>query len=646
MTTGLDRHIRSPLRHLDPTAVGAAVHREVRSRQHHLPPVSVYRWWARRTESVMSAVIRATELDLEGRLTIADPFAGGGVIALSALLSGHQLYAQDINPWAATNLANMLDLPDAADIRNAGERLHRLIEPLLKRAYASEISDGTAGELVHTLRVATAACVGCQRRLRLFPTATVSLLKRVDCGGTKGYLACACGHLQLGDLVEHQTCSACDRTIDPLEHYTQGRWIECSDCGWRGKLHALVLAAPLDWEVVLVERTATGHREIAPPTPKEIANARCASWTPNCMLDAIGYGVETSSLRRHGFLNWADLYPARQRVVLEALLDHCSVAAGGDERVERALRAAVLGAVEMAGFASRWDARYLKAYETISNHRFTMTTLSAEPNVWGAAASGRGTITRRIDLIARAAAWLREQVGGRLVLEGPLLPSSRRTRMALSTDARVVEGSSERLVLQENSLDLVLTDPPYHDDVQYGELSDIFRTWAGMTTGTLVGDAIVTRSSKTATTDTYRELLTKVFTEARRALRPRGHLILSYANRTPKAWISLFQALQAAGFQAVGYEVVRSDNEDDRAKAGKRACTLDVLLDLVSKDIDAVQQHRPVAIIESDEGQFCRLVGEQALRIGLLASDWHVRFETELSGSPFLSALDSIAISA
>jgi adenine-specific DNA methylase len=38
-------------------------------------------------------------------------------------------------------------------------------------------------------------------------------------------------------------------------------------------------------------------------------------------------------------------------------------------------------------------------------------------------------------------------------------------------DVRVVEGSSEQMVLPSDSVHLVLTDPPYHDDVQYAELS-------------------------------------------------------------------------------------------------------------------------------------------------------------------------------
>ena len=117
---------RSVLRHLDVDRVNAGARAEARSRQTALPPITTYRWWARRTEAVTGALIDAANVDQPGRLVVADPFTGGGVIALSALLRGHQVYAQDINPWAAGNLTTMLSLPTADRLEPAADRLRLL----------------------------------------------------------------------------------------------------------------------------------------------------------------------------------------------------------------------------------------------------------------------------------------------------------------------------------------------------------------------------------------------------------------------------------------------------------------------------------------------------------------------------------------
>jgi putative DNA methylase len=629
--------VRSVLRHLDPDALRPATRQESRARQRHLPPISVYRWWARRTETVTGAIIDAISTDTRGRLLIADAFAGGGVIALAALLRGHRVYAQDINPWAARSLTTMLSLPPAEELAAAGDRLHALVEDLLQDAYTTTFTDGTPATIAHTLRVATAPCPRCARTLRLFPTGVVSLLTRVDCGGTTGYVACPAGHLTLASAEKRTSCGTCGRYVKPAARYTAGRTARCVDCRWTGKLSDVAGHTGFEWDVVLVERTGGGRREIGPPTDAELAAASTDRWTPCRTLPAVEVGDETAVLRRHGMAHWHDLYPTRQRMVLETLLDACGSAAAGDERVERALEAAVIGSTEMAGFTSRWDARYLKAYEAVANHRFNFTTFAAEPNVWGAAESGRGTVNRRLEHLAKAALWLDEHVGRPLTIIGPKPATARRSLIGASIDAQVVAGSSQRLCVPAGTIDAVVTDPPYHDDVHYGELSDLFRAWAGESTGALDGDAIVRRLNGNGDdTDAYQSLLTNVFDEIRRALRPGGHLILSYANRHPRAWIALFNALQAAGYRAVGYTVVHSENEADHAKSGRRACALDVLIDLVPTPEGVIEPHQPRATPTGEEWEICGLVGSFALGIGRLAPDWADAFVKEFSGAAFI----------
>jgi adenine-specific DNA methylase len=334
--------------------------------------------------------------------------------------------------------------------------------------------------------------------------------------------------------------------------------------------------------------------------------------------------------------NWHDLFPPRQRVVIETLLGACGEAAKGDTAVLGALQAVVIGSTEMAGYTSRWDARYLKAYEAMANHRFSFTTLAVEPNVFGTNGVGRGTVERRLDHMAKAVAWLDEQVGHRPVVQGPMPASAFRSALAQDADARVVSGSSARLCIQAKSVDAVVTDPAYHDDVQYQELSDLFRAWAGEPTGAIDGDAVV-RPGKATSTEAYRTVLTEVFNEIRRALRPDGHLVLSYANREPVAWVALLSALDEAGFRAVGYEIVHSENETDHAKSGRRACNLDVLLDLVPAGDQFLRRHSPSGKPKGDEETYCRIVGAQALEVGRLAPGWETSLRDKLHASPFLT---------
>lgn len=625
--------LQSPLRHLNPATVSAQARAESRNRDVHLPPISIYRWWARRTEAVNGALIDATARDIPGRMLVADIFAGGGVIPLAAAIRGHKVYAQDLNPWAATGLAAMLGLPAPHKLKEAQATLAQRLNTEVQAAYGTTLSDGSRGLVSHTFRVATGQCTACGKHSRMFPHALVTLLYRRERGRPEAFLACPNGHIFRGLCTEPSRCPHCRTVTDPAANYTARRKIECS-CGHIDRLDDR--ADTWHWEIVLVERSRPGLREITEPTSGELEAANAAHGTPQRTLGAIPDGQETKVLIRHGFTQWEQLYPVRQRVLLERLLTaakDCST----DPAVVRAVEIAVIGSAEMAGHLSRWDRYYLKSYESMAGHRFNLTTLAVEPNVWGTVNSGRGTVLRRLTQLVKAATWLYSKTETQLTVEGPLLAQKSGAEAVFDADVRVVEASSERLLLPPDCVQLVLTDPPYHDDVQYSELSLPFRAWAQLTDGPLLGEAVVNAAVGQLTDDgAYEDLLVRIFREARRVLTSNGHLIFSYANRSPEAWIALFSALQAAGFRAAGCVIVHSENETDHAKRGVRACTLDLILDLVLKGPAAIKPHRPESADSDAETAFLNIVADIFLQVGSLEGDWRNRAQDRLVKTAFL----------
>jgi putative DNA methylase len=635
--------IESPLRKLDTTDISARARSEARNREVHLPPVSTYRWWARRTEAVNGAIIEAVNVDHPGQLVVSDPFAGGGVIPLAAVMRGHCVYAQDLNPWAASGLAAMLALPNADALRSGIAALTQRVLPEAEAAYGTVLSDGTPGQVSYTFRVAVGICTNCGHRQRLFPHGLVSLLFRTERNRPEAFLACPNGHLFQARRDNCATCATCSARTDPEARYTPRRVVTCS-CGHQESLETRA-AGGLEWEVVLVERAGGGRRELALPTLDELAAADGQHWRPIRNLGPIPVGQETAVLLRHGFRHWEDLYPLRQRALVERLL-HLTSDCSSDPAVVAALRMAVVGSTEMAGLLSRWDRFYLKSYESMAGHRFNFTTLPVEPNAWGTVTSGRGTTLRRLVQLVKAAEWLQQRTHHPLQVQGPV-PSTTPTVPSLvgkdidglpleRPDVLVVVGSSERQLLPTGSVDLVLTDPPYHDDVQYGELSQPLRAWAGLPAEDGTGDAVVNHATgQLVAAGSYAALLTSIFRESARLLRNDGHLIFSYANRSPSAWAQLFDALQGAGLRSVGCAIVHSENETDHAKRGVRACTLDLLLDLVPVSALPVKQHRPASGLGAEE-EFLDVVASYALRIGELGQDWSATFFEEAEATSFL----------
>ena len=625
---------------LDEIRVSDASSSEAKRREAVVPPVSVFRWWARRTQAVVDAILAAYETTSNGQLVVADPFSGGGTVPLAALRRGHSVYAQDLNPWAVSGLTAMLCLPGPARIAEVHSILENGLQPLLQAAYGTRMSDGSDGTMMYAVRVACSPCSRCQSVARLFPHALVTLTSRKGTKGESGsaLLACPVGHLWRTDEVIKQECPVCDRTTDPLVNYLARRIVFCDVCGLSERLQRRFNANCPEWELAFMERRARGRREFALPSDADIRQSDSFSIRDDVgPFGEIPFGPESQILHDFGFRYWKDLYTRRQRLVLHAALLSLNETDMSDHERD-VYKLTVIGAAEMSAFLSRWDRWYLKPYEAMAGHRFNVTTLSTEPNVWGSYGGGRGTLTRRFKRLIRAAEWTGSELPAKVQITSQ---RSSQSCSPLSSESavRIVQGSSERMTLTSDEVDLVLTDPPYHDDVNYADLAQMFLAWYGPVSDS-PREAVPTIDHPTR----HEDILQKVFTESARVLKPEGRLVLSYANRSPLAWVQLFRALESAGFYGCDYAIVHAENETDHTKRGRKACTLDLLLELTKRPTLCRSTHDRDTQLKAnemtDERSYLVMVAAQALRIGDLQTDvgWESRFEDSLSAHPFLTS--------
>jgi adenine-specific DNA methylase len=282
-------------------------------------------------------------------------------------------------------------------------------------------------------------------------------------------------------------------------------------------------------------------------------------------------------LRRAGFRRWADLYPPRQ---LAALLRSLDIAGSLDvsEAIRNRILLAIAGTGEMAGHLCRWDRFHPKTFEALANHRFSPLGLAVEQNPL--AHRGRGTIPRRLEASLRASRWIQESVAEAIHRNG-----SDACRNTSKTDrATVTLGSSSTQPLHNDSVDLVVTDPPYYAAVQYGELSALFLAWLKTATGRqLPPDALskeaVPSTVRNSGAEHYEKMLTDIFLETARTLSPEGKVLLTYHSTDFRGWAALGAALHASNLRIVALGIGHSENELDHPKRGRRAFTRDLVIE-------------------------------------------------------------------
>ena len=561
------------------------VETEQRNRETFSPVVSLFRWWARRPHAVAGSLLDAAiEVFGDRSFVVSDPFSGGGTVAFEAALRGLAVYAQDLYPWPSMGLATSLNRADADELRSARTHLIERLEPL-SALYGRRDGD-SRGEITHIIRVRVARCLHCRSDIFVFRDPLVSVASR-SAGETRAFYGCsACGAVtQRSRGVQNYSCGAC-RSRWPVHGptgYMKHPQIRCPHCE-KGSLLGDLLDHEPRWHPVLVsERIVRNGRDAHSLRPADDGDP-VSEWTierpsPGILDSPIPPGLETGHLIRNGFRRWCDLYTKRQiRSIQTALTEVNRLSVS--EPVRARLHLSVIGACEMPGYLCRWERHHPKAFEAIANHRYSRSTIVVETNL--VSPTGRGTIPRRLAAAERGLRWM-----GRYGLP-------RRTKHAytsgkrrkLSTGALVVTGSSERQLLTDGSARLVLTDPPYHDDLQYGELARLFHAWMREVLGVPLPDEFseaVPNGSRGTDSTRYEQLVSACLAESRRVLSRDGRLILTFHNKDMMAWSSLANALRTAGFRVVGLATVSAENAADHSKRGKESFLCDLVIECVPR---------------------------------------------------------------
>lgn len=115
--------------------------------------------------------------------------------------------------------------------------------------------------------------------------------------------------------------------------------------------------------------------------------------------------------------------------------------------------------------------------------------------------------------------------------------------------------SSTSLPLPDNSVDAVITDPPYGGNIQYSELSNFWAVWLPETLG-IEGliespEEVVKKRYKEGEDEKFERLLGRVFSECYRVLKDNGWLVITFNNRDTRVWFSMLRAARQAGFYLV-----------------------------------------------------------------------------------------------
>ncbi|NNE34717.1 MAG: hypothetical protein HKN13_05750 [Rhodothermales bacterium] len=161
----------------------------------------------------------------------------------------------------------------------------------------------------------------------------------------------------------------------------------------------------------------------------------------------------------------------------------------------------------------------------------------------------------------------------------PVQPSE-----AICGSATEIEGTAAE------SIDLVVTDPPFGGLLHYSELSDFFYVWLRLVLQDRYPESFSTEyvpksleivENKARNPDDapefYQRLLTAAWAESHRILKPSGILAFTFHHSEDEPWVQVLESLFDAGFYLEATYPIRSDETKGKGEFGSRKVEYDII---------------------------------------------------------------------
>ena len=588
------------------------------------PNTYLHKWWARRCGTTFRRILKAlahpAQQDyyapggLEGRV-ILDPMMGGGTTLHEALRCGAKVIGCDIDPIP------VLQAKASLALSNPAERTH------VFNQFLAELRQ----DLARFYQTACPHCKGEAEALYFLHGAKW----QVDGKHT----------LAVNDFtLREEKAGSGRRSILLSDFYPQG--IVCAEgehwqLAEKHTVRKMKQAAPLS-NLPYPERFAplviTGecaqcgqfHKkpDAQDHAAAQSARAECATIAEDLPKDDyVAGGPKSGDLLRRGITRYSELFSPRQLLYLA----RAKAAAARAPETHRVWLGLLISAslefnAMLCGYkgGSHWRAGAIRHVFSHHAYSFPYTALENNPVFPGRSS---GTLRLLFERRIRAAGeWAHRPMERRRTKDGWVSVAidgeidgghEHNTFGDLINSAGgfiVQQRDSAVLDIPDGAVDFVVTDPPYFDSIQYGDLSGFFRCWLEWLLPGAADWRYCVENAAVAGNGAnggFRQGLEKIWRECARVLaHPHGRLIFTYHHWRADAWIELTLALRAAGFHLRNHYTVQSESAKSVHIRNLNALMHDSILVLAPFAASEARAWNPPQQMPGESRAFCRACAE------------------------------------
>jgi putative DNA methylase len=620
--------------------------RESWRKEIHRPIYHVHKWWAKRLGSVFRGILLGAMLpgnqDLArafyqthrfADLAVFDPFMGSGTTIGEAHKLGLTALGRDINPVAVEAVRTALGPMDQGSLESAFRALSQGVGERIRALYRSKDAKGRPCDVLYFFWVMQVPCLQCQTPVDLFPSWVIARNAYPSRKPEVQVLCPSCGDIFPGiHGQETATCRTCATEFNPEHGPAKGAKATCRHCNQTFAILDAVASTKtrpafrLYGKLVL---TRGGAKEYLPATPDDQAAYReCSAklgeeagrGETRLPTLALEHGHNTRQAMSYAFASWRDFFNDRQLLALGRL--HAAIARIPDAPTRAALLTLFSGVLEFNNMFASYKGEGTGAVRHMfSHHILKPERTPIEANVWGTQKSSGSFSNLFRSRLLRAVEYrlAPTEVNGTATAKGRVCapPFTGEIEEHWPEDGRFSPraiylscGDSAATGLPDRSIDLIVTDPPFFDNVHYSELADFFHAWRQLTPDPGPASRTTRHPSEVQDADAggFAAKLQGVFRECRRILADDGLLAFSYHHSRDEGWTALAEAVLGAGFAVVNCQPVKAEMSVATPKSqAKEPIQLDIVI--VCRKQGVAESRRPTVAeaMESARAKLGRL---------------------------------------